>query len=241
MTFKWKVWKPEQFFRHIESEHMKNIMYIKLFIHLQASRNLSLPWKGEGVLLTNSTNCFAALRILSLAAWKTMENIFHSFINLFFIHVPCESTTYILYKAKKICVFPVTQRTLMFCSDPRSFYCLWGQNAIIWKLSLAQTYCFMICKANKSPKGHWSLTWVQWTLLLKVRLLSKSESMTVKFMKSVRTANNHDVSIQDTRMHSVCCCCIPIWRGSPLEKGPLIDPFLRRLGSTSGRICPKSL
>ena len=26
---------------------------------------------------------------------------------------------------------------------------------------------------NKSPKGHWSLTWVQWTLLLKVRFLSK--------------------------------------------------------------------
>ena len=94
---------------------------------------------------------------------------------------------------------------------------------------------------NKSPKGHWSLTWVQWALLLKVRFLSKSESMTVKFVKSVRTANNHDISIQDTRMHSVCCCCIPIWRRSPLEKGPLIDPFLRRLGSTSGRICPKSL
>ena len=94
---------------------------------------------------------------------------------------------------------------------------------------------------NKSPKGHWSLTWVQWALLLKVRFLSKSESMTVKFVKSVLTANNHDISIQDTRMHSVCCCCIPIWRRSPLEKEPLIDPFLRCLGSTSGRICPKSL
>ena len=84
----------------------------------------------------------------------------------------------------------------------------------------------IICQAkgskNKSPKGHWSLTWVQWALLLKVRFLSKSESMTVKFVKSTWTANNHDISIQDTRMHSVCCCCIPIWRRSPLEKGPLI-------------------
>ena len=26
---------------------------------------------------------------------------------------------------------------------------------------------------NKSPKGHWSLTWVQWALLFKVRFLSK--------------------------------------------------------------------
>ena len=43
-------------------------------------------------------------------------------------------------------------------------------------------------KQNKSPKGHWSLTWVQFTLLLKVRFLSKSESMTAIFVKSVRTA-----------------------------------------------------
>ena len=42
--------------------------------------------------------------------------------------------------------------------------------------------------SNKSPKGHWSLTWVQWALLLKVRFLSKSESMTAIFVKSVRTA-----------------------------------------------------
>ena len=41
---------------------------------------------------------------------------------------------------------------------------------------------------NKSPKGHWSLTWVQWAILLKVRFLSKSESMTAIFVKSVRTA-----------------------------------------------------
>ena len=41
---------------------------------------------------------------------------------------------------------------------------------------------------NKSPKGHWSLTWVQWRLLLKFRFLSKSESMTAIFVKSVRTA-----------------------------------------------------
>ena len=46
-----------------------------------------------------------------------------------------------------------------------------------------------ICSSkDKSPKGHWSLTWVQWALLLKVRFLSKSESMTAIFVKSVRTA-----------------------------------------------------
>ena len=82
---------------------------------------------------------------------------------------------------------------------------------------------------NKSPKGHWSLTWVQWALLLKVRFLGKSESMTAMFKKSVWTAHNRDISIQDTRMHSVCCCCIPIWRRSPLEKSPLIDLILRQL------------
>ena len=43
-------------------------------------------------------------------------------------------------------------------------------------------------KNNKSPKGHWSLTWVQWALLLKVRFLRKSESKTAIFVKSVRTA-----------------------------------------------------
>ena len=43
-------------------------------------------------------------------------------------------------------------------------------------------------KVNKSPKGHWSLTWVQWAILLKVRFLSKSESTTAIFVKSVRTA-----------------------------------------------------
>ena len=41
---------------------------------------------------------------------------------------------------------------------------------------------------NESPKGHWSLTWVQWRLLLKFRFLSKSESKTAIFVKSVRTA-----------------------------------------------------
>ena len=48
----------------------------------------------------------------------------------------------------------------------------------------------MLCRkhTNKSPKGHWSLTWVQWALLLKVRFLSKSESTTAIFVKSVRTA-----------------------------------------------------
>ena len=105
-------------------------------------------------------------------------------------------------------------------------------------LSLSQ---LSMCPNNKSPKGHWSLTWVQWALLLKVRFLVKSESLTFKFVKSIRTAKNHNISIQDMRMHSVCCWCNPIWRRSPLEKGPAIDPFFRRLGSTSGRICPKSL
>ena len=31
----------------------------------------------------------------------------------------------------------------------------------------------LACMNNKSPKGHWSLTWVQWALLLKVRFLSR--------------------------------------------------------------------
>ena len=49
-------------------------------------------------------------------------------------------------------------------------------------------FCDNIRVINKSPKGHWSLTWVQWALLLKVRFLSKSESTTAIFVKSVRTA-----------------------------------------------------
>ena len=47
---------------------------------------------------------------------------------------------------------------------------------------------YIIFLKTKSPKGHWSLTWVQWALLLKVRFLSKSESMTAIFVKSVRQA-----------------------------------------------------
>ena len=44
---------------------------------------------------------------------------------------------------------------------------------------------------NKSPKGHWSLTWVQWALLLKVRFLSKwlitqKAWLPILFLKSVR-------------------------------------------------------
>ena len=92
-------------------------------------------------------------------------------------------------------------------------------------------------KRNKSPKGHCLLTLVQWLLLLKFRFLSKW--LIRKFVKSLRTANNRDISIQDTRMHSVCCYCIPISSRSLLEKEPLIDLFLRRPGSTSGRIWPE--
>ena len=80
-----------------------------------------------------------------------------------------------------------------------------------------------MCIAKQEPKGHISLSRVQWTLLLKVRFLRKSEGMTAIFVRSVRTANNPDISIQDTRMHSVCCCCIPIWRRSLLAKGSFID------------------
>ena len=36
------------------------------------------------------------------------------------------------------------QTSLLFCSDPRSFYCLWEQNALKWKLSLTQTFCFIV-------------------------------------------------------------------------------------------------
>ena len=34
-----------------------------------------------------------------------------------------------------------------FLLRPWSFYCLWGQNAIKWKLSLAQICCLIICRA----------------------------------------------------------------------------------------------
>ena len=42
-------------------------------------------------------------------------------------------------------------------------------------------------------------------------------------MEISQNSNNRDISIQDTGMHSVCCCCIPIWRRSPFEKWPLTD------------------
>ena len=98
---------------------------------------------------------------------------------------------------------------------------------------------------NKSPKGHWSLTWVQWALLLKVRFLSKSESTTAIFFEISQNSNNRNISIQDTGMHSVCCCCIPIWRRSSLEKEPLIDLFLANcppppLDPPLGGVCRKA-
>ena len=36
-----------------------------------------------------------------------------------------------------------------------------------------KTYANKHCWKNKSPKGHWSLTWVQWALLFEVKFLSK--------------------------------------------------------------------
>ena len=41
-------------------------------------------------------------------------------------------------------------------------------------------------------------------------------------------------------MHSVCCCSLPVWRKSSLEKGPLIDLLWSCPGSTPGRIWFKS-
>ena len=41
-------------------------------------------------------------------------------------------------------------------------------------------------------------------------------------------------------MHSVCCCSIPLWRRSSLEKGPLIDVLWPCSGSAPRRILPKS-
>ena len=61
----------------------------------------------------------------------------------------------------------------------------------MWSFTMKKYFVTPVIVAiylNKSPKGHWSLTWVQWALLLKVRFLSKSESMTAIFVKSVRTA-----------------------------------------------------
>ena len=109
-----------------------------------------------------------------------------------------------------------------------------------WLVLLGATQSFFITIQTKAPRGTDRSPEYN-EHLLKVRFLSKSESMTVKFVKSIRTANNHNISIQNTWMHSVCCCYNPIWRRSPLEKWPLIDPFLCCLGSISERICPKSL
>ena len=61
--------------------------------------------------------------------------------------------------------------------------------------------------------------------------------MTAIFVKSVRTANNPDIPIQDTRRHSVCCSCTPIWRRNPLEKRPLIDLFF----CTNSHVCIRNL
>ena len=44
-----------------------------------------------------------------------------------------------------------------------------------------------------------------------------------------------------TAMHSIYCWSLPIWRRSPLEKGPLIDLFLPSPGSAPARGLPKSL
>ena len=60
----------------------------------------------------------------------------------------------------------------------------------------------------------WSTLWYQSSVCMVHIVMSefcmfgphcdfKSESMTIKIVKSVRTANNHNISIQDTRMHSV--------------------------------------
>ena len=59
---------------------------------------------------------------------------------------------------------------------------------------------------NKSPKSHWSLNWVQWRLLLKFRFLSKSESMTAIFVKSVRTAT---IAIFQFRIRG-CIRCVAV-------------------------------
>ena len=86
---------------------------------------------------------------------------------------------------------------------------------------------FPLIFLNMSPKGNWSLTWVQWALLLKVRFFSKSESMTTIFVKSVRIAT---ILIFQFRIQR--CICIRfvavafrseeevLWR-----KGPRIDLF----------------
>ena len=54
-------------------------------------------------------------------------------------------------------------------------YDITGKEARIWELR-NQFNIFGVdggIHSNKSPKGHWSLTWVQLALLLKVRFLSK--------------------------------------------------------------------
>ena len=121
----------------------------------------------------------------------------------------------------------------MFNSEISTYWKYWNKREITLE------------KRNKSPKGHWSLTWVQWALLLKVRFLSKSESMTAIFVKSVRTAT---IAIFQFRIRR-CIWFVAVafwseeevlWRRNPsltyfwqIALPPPLDPPL-------GGVCPKA-
>ena len=92
------------------------------------------------------------LRFLYLKIQKIYEHIYFVIVsclplfvwwNLLFTYqwnekVPLLSLDLcVLRQKKKKCLFPETRPTLIFCPEPKVFYCLGLQNAIKWKLSVA--------------------------------------------------------------------------------------------------------
>ena len=109
---------------------------------------------------------------------------------------------------------------------------------------LQTAYCF----ANKSPKGYWSLTWLQWALEIALKYTKMTKSKKTSKTRQIfdyrmepKITKLLPICFKITAMHWFYCCSLPIWRRSPLEKRPLIDLFLPRPGSTPGRNLPKSL
>ena len=74
----------------------------------------------------------------------------------------------------------------------------------------------MIRVVKQEPQG---------ALIAHLSTMSTSVKSYIFLAEISQNSNNGDISIQDMGMHSVCCCCILIWRRSPLEKRPLTDLF----------------
>ena len=60
--------------------------------------------------------------------FHTCAKYIYNLIPLFLLHIIWLGCFCSNNKAKKLCWFPVTRLTPIFCPDPNSFYCLWGQN-----------------------------------------------------------------------------------------------------------------